>query len=154
MKKLSSILICLFVLFASAALAQKRTSKQTKPKTSVSKNAKRLKSDTYVCGLGASVVALNLSQTEIVAECPAADEACTTKKIIKVEAVSVATANERYVYTVSAGRIIGEGYNVEWDLSGVAPGSYTITAGVSQYYSSSNKWAVYGTTQTRTVVIK
>ena len=35
-----------------------------------------------------------------------------------------------YDYTVSAGKILGTGKNVKWDLTGVAPGSYTITAGV------------------------
>jgi len=35
-----------------------------------------------------------------------------------------------YVYKVSAGRIVGSGSTVIWDLSGVAPGSYSITAAV------------------------
>jgi hypothetical protein len=35
-----------------------------------------------------------------------------------------------YIYFVSGGRIIGKGKNVVWDLSGVEPGTYKITAGV------------------------
>jgi len=35
-----------------------------------------------------------------------------------------------YNYTVSAGRIVGTGANVSWDLAGVPPGTYTVTAGV------------------------
>jgi hypothetical protein len=35
-----------------------------------------------------------------------------------------------YNYKVSAGRIVGTGANVKWDLSGVASGSYSITAAV------------------------
>jgi hypothetical protein len=35
-----------------------------------------------------------------------------------------------YNYTVSGGRIVGQGSNVTWDLNGVLPGTYTITAGV------------------------
>lgn len=35
-----------------------------------------------------------------------------------------------YNYTVSGGRIVGQGSNVTWDLSGVLPGTYTITAAV------------------------
>ena len=35
-----------------------------------------------------------------------------------------------YNYTVSGGRIVGTGAAVQWDLSGLQPGSYTITAGV------------------------
>lgn len=35
-----------------------------------------------------------------------------------------------YTYKVSAGRIIGQGWNVTWDLTDVAPGTYSITVGV------------------------
>ena len=35
-----------------------------------------------------------------------------------------------YSYTVTGGRIVGTGRNVFWDLYGVWPGSYTITAAV------------------------
>src|SRR5215204_4762592 len=35
-----------------------------------------------------------------------------------------------YNYTISGGRIIGTGRNVWWDLNGVKPGNYTITAAV------------------------
>jgi len=35
-----------------------------------------------------------------------------------------------YNYKVSAGKIVGAGANVVWDLSGVESGSYTITAAV------------------------
>ena len=35
-----------------------------------------------------------------------------------------------YTYTVSGGRVSGEGANVNWDLSGVGPGKYTATVEV------------------------
>ena len=35
-----------------------------------------------------------------------------------------------YTYTVSGGRVTGEGANVSWDLSGVGPGKYTATVEV------------------------
>ena len=35
-----------------------------------------------------------------------------------------------YTYTVSGGRVTGEGANVNWDLSGVGPGKYTATVEV------------------------
>ena len=35
-----------------------------------------------------------------------------------------------YTYTVSGGRVTGEGANVRWDLSGVGPGKYTATVEV------------------------
>lgn len=53
-----------------------------------------------------------------------------------------------YNYTVSAGKVIGSGAKVVWDLSGVGPGRYTITAGVD------DGCGLCGTTQTRTVTIK
>jgi hypothetical protein len=33
-----------------------------------------------------------------------------------------------YEYSISAGKIIGSGANVVWDLSGVKPGIYTMRA--------------------------
>ena len=53
-----------------------------------------------------------------------------------------------YRYTVSAGRIIGKGAKVVWDLSGVQPGTYTITAGVD------DGCGVCSETVTKTVVVK
>jgi hypothetical protein len=52
-----------------------------------------------------------------------------------------------YNYTVSAGRVVGTGATVSWDLGGVAPGSYTITAGVD------DGCGICGKTMTQTVNI-
>ena len=35
-----------------------------------------------------------------------------------------------YYYVVSGGRLVGSGSNIQWDLNGVSPGSYTIDARV------------------------
>lgn len=51
-------------------------------------------------------------------------------------------------YIVSAGKIVGDGAEVVWDLKGVKAGSYTITAGVD------DGCAFCGQTKTKTVVIK
>jgi len=53
-----------------------------------------------------------------------------------------------YNYTVSGGRIVGSGANVSWDLSGVRPGSYTITAGVD------DGCGICGETKTQTVEVR
>ena len=53
-----------------------------------------------------------------------------------------------YNYTVSGGRIVGTGANVTWDLSGVQPGTYTITAGAD------NGCGVCGTTKTETITVE
>jgi hypothetical protein len=52
-----------------------------------------------------------------------------------------------YNYTVSGGRIVGQGANVSWDLTGAQPGTYTITAGVD------DGCGVCGKTQTRTITV-
>jgi hypothetical protein len=52
-----------------------------------------------------------------------------------------------YYYVVSAGRIVGSGPNVQWDLSGVPPGTYTITARVD------DSCGVCGKTVTKGVII-
>lgn len=52
-----------------------------------------------------------------------------------------------YVYTVSGGRIVGNGPNVQWDLSEAKSGTYTITAGVD------DGCGVCGKTISKTVTI-
>ncbi len=70
---------------------------------------------------------------------------------VRVTAVSWDGPHE-YVYTVTTGRIVGDGHTVTWDLTGVPPGSYTITAGIS-YPTTGFGWSVSGMTQTKTVKI-
>ncbi len=53
-----------------------------------------------------------------------------------------------YNYTVSGGRIVGQGANVSWDLTGVNPGTYTITAGVD------DGCGVCGQTKTQTITVE
>lgn len=51
--------------------------------------------------------------------------------VIDVSAIASDRENDplSYAYTITGGRIVGAGPNVKWDLSGVYPGTYTITAG-------------------------
>jgi hypothetical protein len=53
-----------------------------------------------------------------------------------------------YNYATSAGRIVGSGANVNWDLSGLRPGTYTITASVD------DGCGFCGKTQTKTITVK
>lgn len=53
-----------------------------------------------------------------------------------------------YHYTVSDGTIVGKGANVVWDLTGVEPGTYKITAAVD------DGCGFCGKTQTKSIVIK
>jgi hypothetical protein len=56
----------------------------------------------------------------------------TANKSISVVASAIDAENDvvTYNYVVSGGRIVGTGSKVVWDLTGVPPGTYTITAGV------------------------
>jgi len=71
---------------------------------------------------------------------------------LKVEATAVAKDEEgdvlTYEYTVSSGRIVGTGAKVVWDLTGVLPGTYTITVGVA------DGCGFCGTTRTETVAVE
>lgn len=102
-----------------------------------------------------NVTDLTLSQTEVMASCPRGQvpqegTSCGEKKTVQVTAI--ATDPEKdvliYYYTVSGGRIIGQGAKVTWDLTDIAPGTYTITAGVD------DGCGICGQTQTRTITIK
>jgi len=102
----------------------------------------------------ANVTGLVISDTAIVLPCapgfgPRAGTVCNDATTVTVATTAVDPENDvlTYNYTVSGGRIVGTGANVSWDLSGLSPGTYTITAGVD------DGCGLCGQTQTRTVTI-
>lgn len=102
----------------------------------------------------ANVTALNLSDTTIKGGCPpgtrpAEGESCNETSI-SVTTTAVDPENDvlTYNYTVSGGRIVGTGASVTWDLTGAAPGTYTITAGVD------DGCGLCGKTETRTITVE
>ncbi|MEO8072247.1 MAG: PDZ domain-containing protein [Acidobacteriota bacterium] len=99
----------------------------------------------------ANVTNLILNQTEITANCPANSTFCAnSKQVITVSTEAVDPENDvlTYSYTVTAGKIVGQGASVVWDLSGVTPGTYTVTAGVA------DGCGICGETKTQTVTVK
>ncbi len=166
MKKLTAIILSLFVVFISLNFAQNQSADRTNSgeiegeeiinSDSSDEDSDESEEDTFVCQLPASVVDLQLSQKEIILNCQATDNSCSNNKIIKIAVTAAVGEDEfKHVYTITAGKIIGEGANVEWDLSDVKPGTYVITAGISQpSVFGEDGWAVFGTTQTRTVTVK
>jgi hypothetical protein len=81
------------------------------------------------------VTDIALDKTKFVLPCPAgqvSDGSCTADTSVAVKTSAVDPDNDvlTYNYTVSGGRIVGQGANVSWDLSGVRPGTYTITSAV------------------------
>lgn len=104
--------------------------------------------------LAANVTALSVSDSTITLGCepgfrPREGQVCAESATISVTTTATDPENDilTYNYTVSGGRIVGSGANVSWDLSGVAPGSYTITAGVD------DGCGLCGQTQTQTVTV-
>src|SRR5262249_53147649 len=83
------------------------------------------------------VAGLTLSESTIHLPCPAGTKSvsggCNDSTTVNVTASPGPNPDNDvlvYNYTVSGGRIVGQGANVQWDLSGVKTGTYTITAGV------------------------
>lgn len=105
--------------------------------------SKQLKDRTgIICVAGpANVTALGLSTDELFN---------LAQKKVNVTVTAVDPENDPlvYVYVVSAGKIVGSGAKVIWDLSGVGPGMYTITAGVD------DGCGLCGTTKTQVITIK
>jgi hypothetical protein len=67
---------------------------------------------------------INLSRTEVFAS----DQNLTIE--ILTEVSNPGSDVLTYIYEVSGGEIVGKGEKVVWNLSGVKPGTYTITASV------------------------
>lgn len=102
----------------------------------------------------ANVTALTLSTDELTLPCepgspPREGVIVSPSMVIDVATTAEDVENDvlKYSYTVSGGRIIGVGANVKWDLSGVAPGTYTITAAVN------DGCGICGKIETRTVTV-
>jgi Carboxypeptidase regulatory-like domain/PKD-like domain len=85
----------------------------------------------------ADVIDVTLSTEIITLPCPPAGPksrsgTCNDNRTVGVVAHASDPENDVliYSYTVSGGRIIGTGANVQWDMSTAQPGTFTITVGV------------------------
>jgi len=102
----------------------------------------------------ASVDSVTLGATVITLPCPPGQRstsgACADNTTISVATRASDPENDvlTYNYTVSGGRIIGTGANVQWDLSTAQVGTYTITTGVD------DGCGVCGRTDTKTITIR
>ena len=94
----------------------------------------------------ANVTELILEKTEVSLSCQT-NTASENAIDISVKAEDRENDVLTYEYTVSDGKIVGQGPHVKWDLSGVAPGVYSITAGVN------DGCGICGKTVTKTVTI-
>jgi hypothetical protein len=103
----------------------------------------------------ANVTALSVSDSTLTLPCPPGTipgegQVCNDNMIVNLSTTAVDPEGDvlTYNYTVSGGRIVGSGANVQWDLSGVGPGTYTVTAAVD------DGCGLCGQTQTQTVTVE
>jgi hypothetical protein len=103
----------------------------------------------------ANVNELNLSRTEIITSCASSSSKesnnCSEEaKTIDISTIATDPEGDvlTYSYTVSVGKVIGTGEKVIWDLTGVKPGTYTITAAVD------DGCGFCGAPKTKSVVVK
>lgn len=115
---------------------------------------RRNKRQAEVVNQFANVTAVNLDTTTITLPCPPGTRpkegtTCSDVSSVKVNTVASDIENDvlTYNYTVTGGRIVGTGANVSWDVTGLRPGTYTITAGVD------DGCGLCGKTETRTITV-
>jgi hypothetical protein len=102
----------------------------------------------------ANVKDIDLSNNEVMLGCPpgwvSKSGKCNDNQSIKVTPQVENPENDTlvYDYVVSGGRIVGSGSSVNWDLSGVKEGTYTVTSKVD------NGCGFCGETKTKTITVK
>jgi len=107
-----------------------------------------------VLNKAADVTSVDLTSTVVTLPCPpgtkSASGQCNDNRTIGVTTHAVDPENDvlTYNYTVSGGRVIGTGANVQWDLSSAQPGTYTITTGVD------DGCGICGKTNTQTITVR
>ena len=115
---------------------------------------RRTKRQTEIVNIPAVVNSVTISDTVITLGCApgfkSRSGACNDNRTVNVATSASDAENDvlTYNYTVSGGRIVGSGANVQWDLSGVGKGTYTITTGVD------DGCGVCGKTETKTITIE
>lgn len=113
-----------------------------------------VKENSYEPIAPARIKDLILDKTELFAGCPAGRLKRTLCPFggcgVSITSIAAAsdTDNLTYEYKPSAGKIVGSGDRVIWDLAGLPPGEYSITA------AASDDGTVFGTPETATVEIK
>lgn len=101
-----------------------------------------------------NIDSVTISDTVITLPCPpgkrSRSNSCNDDRTVSVATKASDPENDvlTYNYTVSGGRIVGQGANVQWDLSNAQPGTYTITTGVD------DGCGVCGKTDTKTIEVK
>lgn len=102
-----------------------------------------------------NVERVDLSKRRITTGCPSGQVPveganCSDDKTINISTKATDKENDplTYTYTVSGGRIVGNGANVSWDMTGVQPGNYTVTVGAN------DGCGICGETKTETITVE
>lgn len=144
MKPILTLLALVCFVFIHAVSAQdghKKKSKKDKRNSSVASSFLN------------NVVKLDISHEQISTACSDSSESCKAERLVRIGATALDVGVILFHYRVNAGKIVGKGATVIWDLTDVPPGTYTITAGVLQERFPNEPLVVLGRTQTRTVEI-
>lgn len=78
---------------------------------------------------------------------PNEDSVCDINMLITVSAGESNDKNFSYKYTISGGKIIGEGAKVSWNLTGAQPGTYQISVDIQDKLNKIQK------TETKTITV-
>lgn len=98
---------------------------------------------------------ITLSHVLVSSDCTSSDKLCSRDRRIEVRTAAMnIEMDHEYLYEVSAGKIVGDGPNVIWDLTGSKPGEYTITAGLYGPLLNGTHWGVLGQTKTKIVLVR
>ena len=125
----SCVILSTFVISVAQKASRSKKSKSNKP---LIKQLFKPEPKFYDCYLPPSVV-LQLNKTEIVAQSPIENSLPKTKPDDSAQFIDASaftnSQSEKilYKYKVSAGKIVGYGAKVVWDLSGIKAGSYTVS---------------------------
>ena len=94
----------------------------------------------------AEIQTVNLDRETAIIPCPVGNlikenPSCKDDMQVNIRATAKSLNNSEfdYYYTVSGGKIIGQGASVIWDLTGVKYGDYTVTVQVGHEYQFSDK---------------
>ena len=157
MKRILPLVFCLCFLFSALCLAENRDLQNSKFQTTA--NASFPNPFRPLIDVFKKILGIRSNEIPICIK-PGVDELIlSTDQIIltetnKIEVNAVVNSNLyqdplAYNYKVSGGKIIGKDEKVVWDLSGVKPGTYTITAAVDNGCGFS-----CGKTQTKAITVK
>jgi len=133
-RKLSLWLILLAVLLAGVGASAQTARRDRRTQNAVTRNP--------------PTVAIS-SDINTITLCPRDAALATSQVRLKADAKSPDGNPLRYTWTVSGGRLVGDGANPTWDLSGVGPGIYTAQVDVAS--SPDPDCTAFATTAVRVV---